>query len=198
MVNKWTELNWTELICFKAQGCGKIGWPIQDRELIDIGGWTMVSVDQPFTCDGKLVEWRYQVKASNPFRAIVWRPVTGSDNEFQIVGINDIGSSDINTPITYTVPENERIAVKAGDLIGWSFDTPSLAYDMIGNDRIFWKSGLSNLDINQIHTIDFNDAPRDMPRRKYSIQATIESFEAQGTYTFTSGKNENTSAIPYA
>ena len=132
----------------------------------------MVSVDQQFTCDGLLVEWRYQAKASNPFRAIVWRPINGSDAEFQIVGINDIPAGDIDTPVAYTVPENERIEVKSGDLIGWSFGSSSLAFDYGGDHRILWKRNLNDLDVNQIRTIDEGNE-----KREYSIEATIEPFE---------------------
>ena len=160
--------------CFKAFGCPKLGWPVQDRATYDSDRWTMVSVDLQFTCEGLLVEWRYQAKASNPFRAIVWRPVNGSDTEFQIVGINDIPAGEINTPVTYTVPENDRIEVQAGDLIGWSsVGLSSLAFDSgVGVHRILWKRYLNDLDVNQIRTID-----RGNQLREYSIEATVEPFD---------------------
>ena len=147
----------------------------------------MVSPDTPFTCDGKLVEWKYQMKASNPFRAIVYRPVDGSDVEFQVVGVNNIPAGDINTPLTYTVPENERIAVKAGDLIGWSFDGAVLPFDIAGSNRIFWKKGTSNLHVNQIETLQYHSGSAHNPIRQYSIKATLEAFESQGTFMFISG-----------
>ena len=132
----------------------------------------MVLVDQQFTCEGVLVEWRYQAKASNLFRAIVWRPVNGSDTEFQIVGINDIPAGEVNTPVTYTVPENDTIEVLAGDLIGWSFGSSSLAFDLGGVHRIRWKRDLYDLDVNQTRTIDHGNQ-----LREYSIEATVEPTE---------------------
>ena len=133
----------------------------------------MVSPDQQFLCDGQLTEWRYQGKRSNvSFRAIVWRPVDLSANvtQFKVVGINDIPAGAINTPVHYTVPANERIAVEAGDVIGWSFQDSVLAYSRGGDYRVRWvhRNLNGSLQMNQVHDISSG-----VEEREYSIAATV-------------------------
>ena len=131
----------------------------------------MVSPDRPFLCNGQVTAWQYQAKKSNAFRAIVWRPVEGSATKFRIVGINDIPAGAVNTPVTYTVPVNQRITFKAGDVIGWSFGDASLAYNKGGGYRVRWLFGNlhASLQVNQVRNIQTG-----AEEREYSIAATVE------------------------
>ena len=164
------------LFYFRTGGACEAGWPITDREGIDSAGWTMVSPDQQFLCDGQLTEWRYQGKRSNvSFRAIVWRPVDSSANgtnvsQFKIVGINDIPAGAINRPINYAVPESERITVKAGDVIGWSFEESVLAYNRGGGNRVHWVGRNLNHTLQVKQVFDMNAG---VEEREYSIAATV-------------------------
>ena len=159
------------LFSHPGQSC-EAGWEIKNRDYTDSAGFTMVATDKQFLCNGQVTAWRYQGKQSNAFRAIVWRPVTGSTTQFQIVGINDIPAGVINTPVTYTVPEDKRITVKAGDMIGWSFGDPLIANDRnIGTYRIFWLGGHlhDSLQVNGVHTFSLSTERV----RDYSIAATV-------------------------
>ncbi|XP_072028883.1 E3 ubiquitin-protein ligase rnf213-alpha-like isoform X2 [Amphiura filiformis] len=148
----------------------RIGWAIQVRTDTDTDGLTMVSPEQKFLCSGQVTAWRFQCKASHRFRAIVWRQVTGSDTKFKVVGINDIPAADIGVPVTYQVPEDERISVQPGDVIGWSSGASVLTSNIGGGYLVRWLSGdLHNgLDRSQTHNI--NSGVQD---REYSIEATI-------------------------
>ncbi len=130
-----------------------------------------MSPEQKFLCPGQVTTWRYQCKASQPFRAIVWRQVGGSETLFKVVGINDIPASEIGIPVTYQVPDEERITVQRGDVIGWSCGTSVLASNVGGGHLVRWLGGdLHNgLDVDQIHNIN-----SDYQDREYSIEATIE------------------------
>lgn len=147
------------------------GWPIQNRLELDTGSqYTMVSPSTQFTCDGEVTEWRFQARASNPLRAIVFRPIDGTTTQFKIIGFNDIPASEINTPILYTVPENERITVRQGDVIGFSYDQASLGFDKGGNTRLLYGRYLE-ITIDQIV-----DVARGPVKRSYSFQATVKPF----------------------
>ena len=159
-----------------TDGSCTAGWPIENRELVDtIPGMTMVSPDQKFLCSGQVAEWQYQGKHSHGFRAIVWRPMDDSAMKFLIVGINDIPAGDINAPVTYAVPKSQRITVKAGDVIGWSFGDEVLAFDIGGAHSVRWLGGNlhGSLQANQEH--DFFIAG--VQNREYSIAATVIESE---------------------
>ena len=137
----------------------------------------MISPDQKFFCSGQVTEWRYQGKHSNGFRAVVWRPVDASATQFRIVGINDIPAGPINSPVTYIVPKSQRITVKAGDVIGWSFGGEVLAFDIGGTHSVRWLSGnlRDSLQTNQEH--NFNGG---VQKRKYSIAAIVGDISELG------------------
>ena len=140
----------------------------------------MVSPDNPFLCDGLLTQWKYRSRKPVPFKAIVWRHVPGSSTQFQIVGINVIPAKPAgNEDIVYFVPENERIAVKAGDMIGWAYesegpfeyteinarDTPHVYFS-----DLFIYDSLNETQIYSLPGFDF---------REYSILATVEPPEGK-------------------
>ena len=154
----------------------------------------MVSPDQEFTCDGEISEWRYWPKTTNPFKAVVWRPTRGNQKgrrdrkrrqvggparelEFDIVGINDIPEAeDTDMAVTYTVPEDERITVQEGDVMGWSFDAASIAWNTGGNDTVFWLPDIhEDLAVDQTHEFEISKSDP----REYSIQAVVGSPEGR-------------------
>ena len=141
-----------------------------DREVHDSPSWTMVSPDQKFPCNGQVTEWRYQGKKSNGFQAIVWRRVDNSTTKFRVVGINDIPAGTANTPITFTVSKYQRITVKAGDMIGWSFGDPVLAFDYGGVHSVRWLGGNLHGNLQVFQERDINEG---VEKREYSIVATI-------------------------
>ena len=105
-----------------------------------------------------------------------------SSTQFQIVGINDIPADEINQNIVYVVPENKRIRVKAGDMIGWAYTTEaalqySLSTDTADDTHLFYIGGLlyDSLKDSQIHTF----AHSTLKSREYSIFATIEPFKGK-------------------
>ncbi|XP_072028880.1 E3 ubiquitin-protein ligase RNF213-like [Amphiura filiformis] len=147
-----------------------IGWAIRNRSDTDTDGMTMVSPEQKFLCQGQITSWRYQCNASHSFCAIVWRQVTGSETKFKVVGINDIPAADVGVPVTYQVPEDERISVQPGDVIGWSSGAPVLACNTGGGYLVRWLSG-------GLHSGSTHDINSGCQEREYSIQATIERDE---------------------
>ena len=138
----------------------------------DNNGWTVVSPDKQFSCYGKVTEWRYLGKRTQAFRAIVWRPINGSDIIFEIVGINDIPAGPIDTPVIYIVPENEQITVMPGDMIGWSFGPGVISYNGGGDYRIRKTKGNlhASLRASQVHDLSEYET-----HREYSIAATVNS-----------------------
>ena len=139
----------------------------------DGAGYTMVSPDWPFICNGQVTEWRYHRRTVYAFQAVVWRPVNGSATKFQIVGINDIPTGSVNTIVTYIVPENQRITVKVGDVIGWSFDNHVLSKDSGGNYHVRWLGDLhGSLQVNQVHDF-YSGETNGGANREYSITATV-------------------------
>ncbi|XP_072033322.1 uncharacterized protein [Amphiura filiformis] len=148
----------------------------------------MVSPDKPFLCRGQVTRWTYQGKSSETFRAIVFRPVEGSVTQFQIVGINDIPAGAVDTPVNYVVPENDRITVTKGDVIGWSFGGGVITHNGGGSYNVRWVGGNlhASLVVNQI--VDINDG---MGVREYSIEATVDSFEAEWNVWWESRDGQN-------
>lgn len=123
------------------------------------------------TCDGFLSQWTYQTDTSNGFKAIVWREVRGSSTRFQIVGINDIPVGESGIPVTFEVPTNERIRVRPGDMIGWSFQDGGLSWNSGGGFSVRWvgKGLYSGLQAGDKIIVNEGSA-----HRQYSIKATVE------------------------
>ena len=151
----------------------KVGWPIRARRDAQTSsdGFTMVAPKQQFFCNGEVSMWRYQAGASNTFQAIVFRPVDGGHTQYTVVGINDIPAGEINTTVTYNVPEGDRIKVQCGDAIGWSFEQAVIPHDFMsdgdGSNLVRWIGGRHTYSAD---TITFNGGSGS---RKYSIEATV-------------------------
>ncbi|XP_072032975.1 uncharacterized protein [Amphiura filiformis] len=172
---------------YEADVC-RTGWPIENRAGPDGNGYTMVSPDKPFLCSGQVTRWTYQGKASRSFRAIVFRPVMGSVTQFQIVGINDIPAGAVNTPVNYIVPENERITVTYGDVIGWSFGGGVITYNGGGSYNVRWVGGNLHASLVVDQILNINDGAQ---LREYSIEATVESFAAEWNVWWESRDGQN-------
>ena len=139
----------------------------------DGDGYTMLSPDWPFLCNGQVTEWRYYRRTVYAFQAVVWRPVDGSTTKFQIVGINEIPTGSANTNVTYIVPENQRITVKVGDVIGWSYSNHVLSKDFGGHYHVRWLRYLhGSLQVNQVHDF-YSGETNGGGNREYSIAAIV-------------------------
>ena len=89
-----------------------------------------------------------------------------------VVGINNIPAGEIDTPVTYNVPEGDRIKVQRGDAIGWSsYEVSVLTYDSMpdsdGSNLVRWIRG-NQLSLNDTITFD-GDASLE-----YSLEATVQ------------------------
>ena len=131
----------------------------------------MVAPKQQFSCNGEITMWRYQATTSNGFQAIVFRPLNSNHTQYTVVGINNIPAGEINTPVTYNVPESDRIKVQRGDAIGWSYEVSVLTYDSMsdsdGSNLVRWIRG-NQQSLNGTITFD-GDASLE-----YSIEATVQ------------------------
>ena len=108
-----------------------VGWELRtDRAHFDGEATRAYVLDQSkIPYDGIVTQWRYVAAISHPFKAIIWRPFGFT---FEIVGINDIPSAEINQinqEITFTVPVEDRIHVKKGYVIGFATTTGVLRRD---------------------------------------------------------------------
>ena len=151
------------------------GWPVVGRiEGPDNSGFTMVAPTKRL-CSGQLTMWTYQGKFASSFRAIVFRPVEGSQTKFKIVGMNDIPAAAANIPVVYSVPKADRIIVQEGEVIGWSFRDGFLTFDheekrsFVSEVRGVGGNLYANLTSGQILEMD-----RNRLFREYSIKATVK------------------------
>ena len=135
----------------------------------------MIATKQSFPCNGQITKWRYQSRTRNPFRAIVWRPVSG--NGFEVVGFNTIRVSPANTPITYVVPTSQRITVKKGDIIGWAFGPSALSYSAGSgtNDTVLSLYGdLTHTRQLAVGKVLYLNHGTPSLLRQYSLSATVD------------------------
>ena len=152
------------------------GWQLKNRGGPDSSGWTMVSPDKKFKCSGAITMWRWRAKRnSNPFRAIVWRPVGGSDTKFKIVGINNIPAQKGKVG-TYLVPKFEQIKAQVGDVIGWSFGRSTLTYNGGGRARVRWVGGSLHTGLEVGQEVNIRGG---VGKREYSIEAAINTCEGK-------------------
>ena len=160
---------------FRKAVCNfKVGWPIP-ASTTSFGiseHLTMVATKKQFFCNGEVSTWRYKASAPNGFQAIVFRPLDGSRTKFEVVGINNIpAAGEINTQVSYVVPEGNRIRVQRGDVIGWSFETGVIQYneaqDNDGSNLVRWIDRRTN-PVDTMITFDGG-----FGSRKYPIEATV-------------------------
>ena len=132
-------VSWNVSMIFSLLECGAdlltiIGWHSEARPTSDPVGWSFVisGEEKEIPCDGKVIAWNYYATVAQPFRTVVWRR-TPSPTQFSVVGINDIPAGEINKAVTFSVPKEQRIEVRKGDLIGIAFNE--------ANAKVQYRSG---------------------------------------------------------
>ena len=155
-----------------------MGWPIKARaHVYDKARYlTVVAPRKQFYCNGEVTMWRYQITRATQFQAIVFRSVSGSTTKFQVVGVNiiTIPPGEIDKPVSYMVPEEQRIRVEAGDVIGWSFGDAAITLDIHGSsvgaesNLVRWAPSTYPVPLHGI--ISFVGSGS----REYSIEATVQ------------------------
>ena len=118
---------------------------------------------------------------SVPFRAMVLRNVatTGTDTLYDIIGINDIPAGEIDQILTYQVPDNERISVLAGDVLGFAWNSPGVRHTREGeaNDDGALRLHYKQLSPDGFSVNDRFDVGTFKPYvRAYSIKAIVSGI----------------------
>ena len=140
----------------------------------------MMAAYKTIACDGEVIQWRYFADTTTSFRAIIWRHYGGT--QYQIIGLNDITptSNEVGREVTFDVPPGDRIAVKTGDVIGWSSvggviswtNVQANVYGIYDNVVRWSQYYPSSLDAH--HVYDLYSASSGWGYREYSIQAVVQ------------------------
>ncbi|XP_072045026.1 uncharacterized protein [Amphiura filiformis] len=167
---------------FELKGCiekdnacvtdSRIGWTASNRVgSLDSSDWTFVIPGKEIPCDGVITHWDFFSKTSQPFLAIIWRPVSGQENQFKIVGINSIPALEKKQLVHYEVPAFDRFYTKKGDVLGFAFRTSLLALQVNSDDatRVLWFRNRDPYGMTggEIYTFDGSG------NRAYSLQAIV-------------------------
>ena len=159
-----------------------VGWELRsDRKHLEgesPRAYALLESKIPY--DGIVTQWRYVAARSHPFKAIIWRPFGYT---FEVVGINDIPSAEINKDITYTVPVADRIHVKRDYVIGFAYTAGVFRRDDVNSasDTQYVRHGYASMDKL---TKGFRDYLRSAGNWAYSIQATIDSSKYGAVMVF--------------
>ncbi|XP_072044940.1 uncharacterized protein [Amphiura filiformis] len=194
---------------FELQGCiekkdaclgdSRFGWSTLDRSggqtrVLDTNDWTFVIPGKETPCDGVITHWNFWAKRSEPFRAIVWRRVANEDDQFKIVGINNIPASLPGQEIHHTVDINEHIYTKEGDVLGFAFKRPLLAYQSGSSDsaavRWFRNTDPYEMVSGEVYSFDGTD------NRAYLLQAIIRPIANVNDCTTQKGRWGQAELIP--
>ncbi|XP_072013495.1 adhesion G-protein coupled receptor G4-like [Amphiura filiformis] len=102
--------------CFQGQDI-----IVRRSTTLDIGGAPtsiIVFQNDVISCNGLLTTWNFFPARAQPLKLLVLRPI-GSG--YTVVGINDVplGNVTLGRANEYDVPELSRIAVEAGDVLGF-------------------------------------------------------------------------------
>ena len=82
-------------------------------------GYILIDPVNYVHCCGQIAMWHYvPVKIGN-ITFSVWRKI--DINRYKVVGTNTVvvKDTDVSNQTTHNVPENERILINTGDIIGW-------------------------------------------------------------------------------
>ena len=123
---------------------------------------------------GVVTEWTYMSTTTNPFKGIIWRH--RHNHYYEVVGVNDIPGGPSDENITYNVPEEDRIDVKTGDLLGFAYITGGVFWvdQNVGSERSFIRTYSYPVDeIIKSRIL----AMQHWFHRAYSLQITVESGE---------------------
>ena len=176
----------------KTASCSEseIGWTVKDRIHIGNAGAVQVWVTPlDFPCHGVVTHWRYWAKRSAPFRAMVLRNVDNGGTLYDIIGINEIPAGDINQEVTYQVPDNERVIVQAGDVIGFGWNSPvpvHVTQGEINDDDVLLLKFFSKRPPNDLRVNDRINASETFSHqsRSYSIKAVVSGIFSTFLLTF--------------
>ena len=141
----------------------------------------ITSVEFPY--HGVITHWRFWRARSVPFRAMVLRNVDTicTDTLYIITGINDIPKGDTNQRLTYQVPDDERISVLAGDVIGFTWSIPALVNTWEGDanddevEDVYLKYNVSPDGFSVNDTIDTRAFTQHW-RKAYSMKAIVSGI----------------------
>ncbi|XP_072026283.1 uncharacterized protein [Amphiura filiformis] len=158
----------------------EVGWTVKHRQRSGLTNnvQTFVTPIQ-FPCHGVVTQWRYWAGRSAPFKAMILRNVTADWTDFNIIGINNIPAGEIEQVVTYHVPDNERIVVEKGDVIGFAWNSPVpravLERDNENEDVMTIMRDRSavpdDLQVNDRLIVDEDDE-----KRAYSIHAVVSDW----------------------
>ena len=110
--------------------------------------------------------------------------ISGNGTLYDIIGINDIPAGDINQIVTYHVPDDERISVLVGDVIGFGWNSPGAVHTREGDTN---DDGVLQLLFRQFSPDGFGvndriDASTFIPyMRAYSIKAIVSGIVTSTT-----------------
>ena len=158
----------------------EVGWTVKNRH--HVGNENAVHTwvtPKEFSRDGIVTHWRYWAGRSVPWRAMVLRKVDNESTIHDIIGINEIPAGDTNQVGTYQVPDDERIAVQSGDVIGFAWSSPGakvdtdLSVDDVETLKLFRKGVVSpdDLKVNVRINGTFEEH-----HRAYSIKAIMSGI----------------------
>ena len=111
---------------------------------------------------------------------MVLRKVYTSGTLYDIIGINNIPAGDIEQVVTYQMPDDERIIVQAGDVIGFAWNSPGPKHVDLGNAddddvETLLFSSLSPDDHKVNGRINASDTTTHLTRA-YSIKAIVSGI----------------------
>ena len=158
----------------------EVGWTVKNRHHVgsEIAIHTWITPKE-FPSDGIVTHWRYWAGRSVPWRAMVLRKVDNEGTIHDIIGINEIPAGDIEQVVTYQVPDDERITVQSGDVIGFAWNSPGakvdidLTVDDVETLKIFRPSVVSPDDLNVNFRLNGTFAEYS---RAYSIKAIMSGI----------------------
>ncbi|XP_077869801.1 uncharacterized protein LOC102809931 [Saccoglossus kowalevskii] len=152
----------------------KNGWAVRNRYYTDSGSQqTFVDKNLVFNRSGIINKWRFYSRKAGIINLQVWRPESENGCRMTLVNQTTVDVDDnFGRLQIITLPEDQRIRVKKGDLIGWN--NPGIGVitwntDWSSNDQHHcFKWGLKP-EIN--HVYDLNHDITWGPSRVYSIMA---------------------------
>ena len=103
-----------------------------------------------------------------------------SGDLYDIIGINDIPAGDKDQLVTYNIPDDERINVLAGDVIGFAWNSPGPKHVNQGKaddddvEMLKYFPGLSPDDLNVNDKINASDKRTLV--KAYSIKAIMSGI----------------------
>ncbi|XP_034305350.2 uncharacterized protein [Magallana gigas] len=94
----------------------------QDEEMMFLLQDSMFEID----CCGIITAWEFYPCAPGVVQFMVWSLVSGSTYVLKAIQEVHVTVGDLGTSVNYTIPEEDRIAIVAGDRIGWRTKTKNI------------------------------------------------------------------------